>query len=121
MDYQSYKVVHSKKYPGVSLKVRRISFGRRLELLRQVREAAAKAEYLGASEDPREKLEASLLACELDRLYLLWGLEGIEGLEVDGRPATPESLVEAGPEGLCGEALQAIKAEFGLSEDEEKN
>jgi len=121
VDYQSYKIVESETQPGVKFRIRRISFGRRIELLKQIREKAAKVEFLDASQDPREKLEAVLLACELDKMYLLWGLEGIEGLEVDGAPATPESLANAGPEALCGEALRAIKAELGLSETEEKN
>lgn len=121
MDYRSSRVVHSKIYPGVSLTVRRLSFGRRIELLKQVTELAAKIEFLEAGRDPREKLEASLLAAELDRLYLTWGLEGVDGLEIDGVPATPELLVSMGPEELCGEALSAIKAEFGLNAEEEKN
>lgn len=121
MEYTSCKLVESENFPGVRLAIRRVSFGRRIELLKQVRELAAKVEYLEASQDPREKLEASLLACELDRIFILWGLEGVEGLEIDGQPATPESLVKFGPELLCREALEAIKRELGLSEAEEKN
>ncbi len=121
MDYRSAKVVDSKRFPGVKLTIRKISFGRRIELLKQVWELIGRIKFLESGNDPREKLEASLLASELDRLYLLWGLERVDGLQVDGAPATPESLVEAGPEELCGEALRAIKAEFGLSEEEEKN
>jgi len=119
--YRSTKIVGSRRYPGVTLTIRRISFGRRIELLKQIRELTAKLEFLEAGQDPKEKLEASLLASELDRLYLLWGLERVDGLEIDGVSATPEALVESGPEDLCGEALRAIKAEFGLSEEEEKN
>lgn len=121
MNYQSYKLLESEACPGVKLRIRRVSFGRRIELLKHIWDRAAKLEFLEASQDPREKLEATLLACELDKIYLLWGLEGIEGLEVDGVPATPEMLANAGPEALCGEALRAIKAELGLSEVEEKN
>lgn len=121
MNYESYKVVESQSYPGVKLRIRRASFGRRIELLKHIRERAAKIEFLEGGHDPREKLEATLLASELDKIYLLWGLEGIEGLEIDGAPATPGLLASAGPEQLCGEALRAIKAELGLSEAEEKN
>jgi hypothetical protein len=121
MDYQSVKVIESRVFPGVRLKIRRVSFGRRIELLKQVSELAAKVEYLRAGEDEREKLEAGLLAGQVDRIYLLWGLAEVEGLNIDGEPATPETLVDRGPEELCGEALRAIKAEFGLSEEEEKN
>jgi hypothetical protein len=66
-------------------------------------------------------MEASLLAAEIDRLYVLWGLEDVRGLDVDGAPATAERLIEAGPEELFVEALTAVKAECGLSEAERKN
>ena len=55
------------------------------------------------------------------RLYVLWGVEEIRGLQLDGSPATAEKLIEAGPEDLFQEALKAVKAECGLSETERKN
>lgn len=121
MEYLSHKVIEAESYPGVRLTIRKVSFGRRIELLQRVQELAARIECLEAGEDPRDKLQASLLACQLDRIYILWGLERVEGLLIDGEAATPERLVEAGPEELCREALRAIKAEFGLSAEEEKN
>lgn len=120
-EYTSYRVVESKAFPGVRLRVRKVTFGRRIELLKKVSELASKVEFLRASDDPREQLEASLLQSELDRAYLLWGLASVEGIRIDGEEATPEKLVSQGPEELCGEALRAIKREFGLSEEEEKN
>jgi hypothetical protein len=54
-------------------------------------------------------------------LYLTWGLVRVEGLEVDGATATPESLLDEGPEDLCREAITAIKAECGLTDAERKN
>lgn len=121
MEYESTVVLESESQPGVRFRVRRMSFGRRLELLRKVRDLAARGEFLAAGEDPREKIEATLLVGEIDGLYLRWGLAEIEGLEIDGQAATPELLVEAGPEQLCREVLKAIKAEAGLSEEEQKN
>lgn len=121
MEYESTRTIESSVFPGVRLRIRRVSFGRRIELMKQVQDLMARIDFCEAGKDPREKLEASLLASELDRLYLLWGLEGVEGLEIDGAPATPEVLAERGPESLCGEALRAIKGELGLSEEEEKN
>ena len=41
---------------------------------------------------------------------MLWGLAEVGGLELDGAPATPESLVLRGPEELFREALVAVKA-----------
>jgi len=45
----------------------------------------------------------------------------VGGLELDGSPATPASLASDGPEDLFREALAAVKAECGLTEEERKN
>ena len=45
----------------------------------------------------------------------------VAGLVVDGREADPPMLVEAGPEELFREALAAVRAETGLTEEERKN
>jgi len=86
-NWNSRKVVASKERPGVEFVIARMTFGRRIELMREVRE----------------------------------GLEEIRGLELDGVPATAESLIESGPEELFLEALTAVKAECGLLENERKN
>ena len=101
--------------------MQRMSFGRRVDLTRRIRELAERVEFLSAGESAKEKLDAALLSAEIDRTYVLWGLRGIEGLELDGVPATPESLVSEGPEDLLREALAAIKAQCSLSDDEIKN
>ena len=106
---------------GVRYRIRRVSFGRRIELARRIREIGSKMEYLEAASDVREKLEAAVLASEIDRAYLEWGLVAIEGLEIDGAAATPESLIEAGPVELAAEILARIKAQCVLTEDERKN
>ena len=92
-----------------------------MELTRRIRELATRKEFLEAGETPNEKMEAALLASEIDRIYLLWGLRDVTGLELDGLPATPESLAACGPEELFREALAAIKQQCGLSESERKN
>jgi hypothetical protein len=121
MTYESTLVVESKCQAGVSFVVAKMSFGRRLELVRRVRELAQKIEFLDAGDTAKEKIEATLLSSEIDRLYVLWGLQEVRGLELDGSPATPESLSAVGPEELFREVLAAIKAECGLSESERKN
>ncbi len=121
MKYASSFKARSKLWPGVTLEIARISFGRRIELARRIRDLAQRMEFLEAGSTPREKIEATLLASEIDRIYLEWGLKGVEGLIQDGKEATPESLIEAGPESLCQEALALVKAECGLSEAERKN
>lgn len=121
MTYESVKDVESKIAPGVGFRIARMSFARRMELMRQVRELARRVEFLEAGEDPGEKMEAALVQAEVDRLYLMWGLVEVSGLELDGAAATPAALAEAGPEDLFREALAAVKAETGLSGAERKN
>ena len=119
--YQSRRTIASRAVPGVDFTIARMSFGRRIELTRQIRELGRKLEFLEAGSDFRERLEAAVLAVEIDRLYLRWGLKEVSGLILDGEPATPESLIEKGPEELTREILSAVKAECGLSEEERKN
>jgi hypothetical protein len=106
---------------SVRFRVARVSVARRIELARRIREVGRKVEFLVAGQDPREKLEAAVLAAEIDRVYLEWGLEEIAGLMIDGEPATPQALIEKGPMDLAREILVRIKRECGLSEDERKN
>ena len=90
-------------------------------MTRRIRELAARREFMEAGDTPNEKMEAALLASEIDRIYMLWGLQEVTGLELDGQPATPESLSASGPEELFREALAAVKQQCGLSEAERKN
>ena len=108
-------------YPGVRYRIARISLGRRIDLARRVREIGRKLEFLEAGNDVREKLEAAVLQSEIDRAYLEWGLEAVEGLEIDGELATPATLIESGPLELALEIVAKIRAECGLSEEERKN
>ena len=119
--YESSVWCDADECPGLRYRLARMSFGRRIELGRRIREIGRKMEYLEASSDAREKLEATVLAAEIDRAYLEWGLLEIEGLEIDGVAATPASLIESGPAELAAEILARIKAECGLTEDERKN
>ncbi len=121
MRYESRCRVEARSAPGVTFTIARMSFGRRLELMRRVRELARRIEFHEAGAGTHDKIEAAVLAAETDRLYMDWGLADIEGLELDGRPATRESLASDGPEELTREVIDAIKHECGLSSDEEKN
>jgi hypothetical protein len=121
MSYESVVSVESRVMEGVRFEIARISFGQRVELMRRVRELARKMEFLEAGTAPGERMDAALLQAEIDRLYVSWGLRGISGLEVDGAPVTPETLADSGPEGLFREALTAVRAETGLSEEQRKN
>ncbi len=121
MTYESTQRVESKIAKGVAYSVCKMSFARRMELMRQVRELARRAEFLSAGESAGEKMDAALLEAEIERLYLRWGLREVTGLEVDGALASPDSLADAGPEKLFHEALAAVRAAAGLSDAERKN
>jgi hypothetical protein len=117
----STRVVESQVAPGVTYTIAAMSFARRVELMNRVREIARRMEFLGASEDARQKMDAGLLRAEVDRLYVEWGLVAVAGLVVDGREADPALLIDSGPEELFREALAAVRAETGLTEEERKN
>lgn len=121
MEHQSEITIDSKRAEGVRFTIGRMSFGRRLELTRRVRELAGRAEFNGSGAETADKLEAALLEGEIDRTYLEWGLKRLEGLTIDGQAATPGLVVTHGPEDLCREIVAAIKAECGLNEEERKN
>jgi hypothetical protein len=121
MGYETVVQVESKTSPGVTFAVAKMSFGRRVELMRRIRALAERVEFLDAGHTPEDQMDGALLRAEIDRVYLTWGLAGISGLELDGEPATPTALAEVGPEELFREALAAVKAETGLTETERKN
>jgi hypothetical protein len=120
-EYASESVVKSRAVPGVTFTIAKMSFGRRMELMRRVRELARRAEFLAASEGSGDKMDAALLQSEIERIFVMWGVKAVSGLVVDARVADPELLAEAGPEKLFREVLAAVRRETGLSEEERKN
>ena len=119
--YDSILKIESQAMPGVKFAIHRVSFGRRMDLARRVREISQRVEFLEAGSELQEKIEANLLRQEIEATYVRWGLAGMEGLRIDGEPATVDLLLERGPEGLTQEIAACIKAQCGLSEDERKN
>ncbi len=119
--YGSVSWFDAQALAGVRYGITRISFGRRIELARRMREIGRKIEFLSAGEDAREKLEAAVVNAEIDRAYLEWGLASVVGLVIDGEPATPEAVIEKGPMELATEILARIKSEWSLGADETKN
>jgi hypothetical protein len=119
--YASESVVESRTVPGVRFTIAKMSFGRRVELMRRVRELARRTEFLAASEEAGEKMDSALLHAEIERLYVMWGVKTVIGLTVDGSMAGPELLAESGPEDLFRETLAAVRRETGLNEEERKN
>src|SRR5947209_488722 len=118
--YQTVLWNDSKIVPGVRYAIRRISLGQRLELTKRARELSLKNEFLRAG-DSTEQFEAMFSELLVRRMYREWGLAAIEGLSIDGRRATPESLIEAGPESLTSEVIESLRSELGLTEEERKN
>jgi len=121
MTYESVAVIESQEARGVTFTIAKMSYARRVELMRKIRELARRLEFLEASADSGDKMDGALLAAEINRLYLNWGLRAISGLTLDGSEATVDLLVECGPENLFREALAAVQAQTGLSEAERKN
>jgi len=114
-------VVASKVAPGVTFTIAKMSFGRRVELMRRVRELARRSEFLAASESAGEKMDAALLQSEIERTYVTWGVKEVRGLTVNGSVADVELMAAEGPEELFREALAAVRRETGLNEEERKN
>lgn len=121
MEYESQETVRSRLRDGVSYTVNRMSFGRRLELMRKVRSITPRLECFQAGTSQQDKLEANILSCEIDQLYVEWGLTAIDGLTINGVPADAAMLAAFGPEELFAEALTFVKQACGLSEAEAKN
>ena len=120
VSFDTESVTESQLHRGVKFRIGKISFTRRLELMQLVRDLARRTEFLAAGREPADKMDSALLQAEIDRLYVAWGIKGVEGLMVDGATAGPESL-DSGPEDLFREALAAVRKEIGLSAEERKN
>jgi hypothetical protein len=119
--WESQRTVRSQSHPNVEFVIAKMTFGRRLDLMRRVRDLAACLEFFQAGREAKHEMEATVLGAEIDRIYINWGVKEVRGLQIDGLAATPETLIDAGPEELFNEALAAVKAECGLNEDERKN
>jgi hypothetical protein len=120
MEYESAITVESAR-PGVKIRVARMSFGRRLDLMRQVRDLAKQIEFLEAGPNPGDAMDAAVLRAEIDRMLVRWGVVGVSGLQVDGSEANADTLIASGPEDVFREALSAVRRQAGLTEEERKN
>ena len=121
MDYSREVTIESRTLPGVRFTIERPSFGRRMELVEQIRDLGEKLEFLEAGKSLRERLDAAIVAARIDRAIVNWGVKRIEGLTIDGAAPTAGQLADECPEELFREVAAAIKAQLGLSEFERKN
>jgi hypothetical protein len=119
--YASTEWVESKVMKGVRFQIARVSFMGRIELLKRLRTLLAELECRSAGADDVNRVESARLGLEVQKTYLEWGLAAVEGLKIDGMPATKESLLAVGPESLCEEIARSVRERSFLSEDERKN
>lgn len=121
MNHESTRLLQSATCEGVTFRIARMSFARRLELARRVRDLGRRVEFHQAGESLEDKIDAAVSSGEIDRLYLEWGLAEVSGLTIDGEVADVQRLIEIGPEELCREIVREIRRECGLTEEERKN
>lgn len=119
--WRSAEEYRSTKYPGVKYRVAKMSMGRRIDLTRRVKDLMKQLEFLSAGSSTQDKVDAAILAGEMDRLYWDFGLESLDGIDINGEPMTPNEQFERGPEDLSREILQRVKQNCQLSQDEQKN
>ena len=118
--FESVRWQASKELPEVRFAIREPSLQKRIELTRHLHELTIRNEFLASGKE-MEQLELALAELLLQKVLVEWGLAVIEGLEIDGKPATPEQLIEAGPEKLVAEIAAAVRQRCGLNEEERKN
>jgi hypothetical protein len=119
-NYQSQVWHESSICKGVRFATRQISLSGRIELTRRIQDLVFKNEFLRAG-DALERSEACLADLLARKVYLEWGISDIQGLTIDGRPASVRELIDGGPEDLSEEIASTIQSELSLSEEERKN
>jgi hypothetical protein len=117
--FESVRWNASTTVAGVRFAVREPSLTNRIELTRQLHELTLRNEFLASGKE-MEQLELALAELLVQKLLVEWGLAAIEGLEIDGEPATPALVIQSGPEKLVAEIAAAVKSQCGLSDDERK-
>lgn len=131
--YQSTLTVPSQLYKSVTFTIKKPSFARYKELCRllfdkhdHARQITETFRELGrdpeanAVELLKLDLEAMRLVADINPIWIREGVVSIEGLTIDGEPATADNLCEFGPPDLVGEILQAIRR-WGLASARECN
>jgi|WetSurMetagenome_2_1015567.scaffolds.fasta_scaffold285780_2 hypothetical protein len=119
--YQSSLELKSDLYPEVTYQILRPSFSRRLDLTQRISELVRRLEFHEAGAGLEDRCSEVRLKVELDIMLLEWGLLGLDGLSIDGEPATIQLLLKRGPDDLTREIADRIRQECGLTEDERKN
>jgi hypothetical protein len=115
MDYVSVKVIDSAVAPGVRYHLHRLNQVRRAALRMRIAEPRTR---LRALLDEADRIDsgdlrklallgetASALSALIDACHLRATLYRVEGLLIDGEPATPATFIAYGPGSLVDEAI----------------
>jgi len=136
MNYCSKTTHESKTCPGVSFSLKKMTERRRIlremtvaDLRTKVNEGSAAIKTamenidntMAGGLDKLNRDFAMLLHAEWYPAWIRWGVASIENLDIDGKPATIETLIESAPTELLEEIFLTILKESGLSTVEEKN
>ena len=121
MEHESTFAYSPVTAPGVIVKIRKMTFGRRCELLGQVGDLVKKAMFFEAGAGPENQLPAAQERHAADAMLLQWAIESIHGLTIDGEEATASLVIKAGPEELAIELVGVIHNQLGLTSEEIKN
>ena len=119
-NFESVRWQTSRELPEVRFAVREPSLQKRIDLTRQLHELTLRNDFLASGRE-MEQLELALAELLVQKLLVEWGLASIEGLYIDGKPATPSQLIDTGPERLVAEIATAVRERCGLTEEERKN
>lgn len=147
MTYKHVEQWRSKRFPGISARLRVLSYAQLMRLqeaiepsVERIEKASApyietsrpmtpaeRQEYLNTAEIPNDVLrKVAVESSKIDAAYLRAGLVDFSGLNIEDLPEgikedSTEALMEYGPPQLAVEIIAEIKRLAGLSEEEQKN
>lgn len=145
VNYKSLVEFDSKLFPGLHLKLRKMSAGRRADyrvktadVYTEIRKRREPVDALLSKEKEldeddktgKEEIDREVRQLQLDtwnevivpKLYpslIRWGVAEVSGVEVDGEPVTIDNLLEKIPEDIVVEIGAAIDRIIGLSFEEQ--
>ncbi len=126
LDYSSTYTIDSKECPGVKVTLRKMTEGvsialqrslaPAMEKLAQIHEDVEDAKAMGEAESLKRLLEIGerqgmILRGDINPAWFRQGFVSCEGLTIDGKAATAELILNAGPRELYREILDAIQDE----------
>jgi hypothetical protein len=128
--------VESEVFPGVSIILKKMTEGRRLELRAMLKEPNARVREIIREQSALEKVAVEdrdnpkwlelqeefeeIMASKVNPTYVLWGVKAVEGLEAEGRALTVTDWKDW-PSALFNEVLDLVKSESELNGVERKN